>query len=51
MCASKQGAVASGHANTVGYSFNFKASNSNTIYGKSTTVTPLSLTTKYYIRY
>ena len=38
----------SGH---YGRRLDFKASNSNTIYGKSTKVQPSALTTRYYIKF
>lgn len=41
--------VGSGDGSNV-YSYDFKASRSNSIYGKSTTVQPPSWTVMYYIR-
>lgn len=43
------GTFGSGNGNRVGYNFN--AYYSNSIYGSSTTVTPLSISTKFFIKY
>ena len=44
-------ALSSGGGQQGLYSMSFKASNSNGIYGKSSTVTPLTITTRYLIKY
>ena len=36
---------------TGNYAIGFSASRSSTVYGKSSTVTPLSLSTKFFIKY
>ena len=49
------GTGANFNAGTFGYPidryYNFNASNSNTIYGSTTTVTPLSKSTLYILKY
>ena len=45
------GGYSGGYGGAQGSGFNFDASRSNTTYGKSTTVTPLSLSTKFFIKY
>lgn len=44
-------ALSSGGGKQGLYSMSFKASDSNAIYSKSSTVTPLTITTRYLIKY
>lgn len=44
-------ASGSGKSGSCGHAWTFNASKSSTVYGSSSTVTPLSCKCKFYIRY